>query len=120
LVEHAPPELVGWVRFQVGPLGSLEKNCTCVLSSLTRSVDGWVQRERLTRGAAIDSSPATQHSLQKQPRGPRSKQAEMGAASHSWHSARSTESEYSLNEIQQFGIVSRVILHLCPKQNCCV
>ena len=41
--------------------------------------------------------PSAQHSLRKQPRGPRHKQAEMGSADHSWHSRRSTEIEYEQN-----------------------
>jgi len=46
----------------------------------------WVgAREQFARGAAIGTSPL-QHSLWKQPRGSRHKQAEMGAADHSRHS----------------------------------
>ena len=54
-----------------------------------RSRRWWVgAREQFTRGAAI-GSPAVQHSLRKQPRGPTRKQAEVGAADHSLHSERS-------------------------------
>jgi len=55
------------------------KNGTCGLSNLVLGIDGWVQREWFTRAAAI-GSPPVQHSLRKETRGPRRKQAEMGAA----------------------------------------
>ena len=61
LVEHAPPVLVGWVLFLVGPY--LEKQH--LRSVQPRARRWWLgATELLTRGAAIDSTPM-QHSLRK-------------------------------------------------------
>jgi len=46
--------------------------------------------QRFPRGAAIDSQ-LVQHSLRKQPRDPRRKQAEIDAAHHTWHFESSTK-----------------------------
>jgi len=70
-------------------------------------------RERFTRRAVIDSPPV-QHSLQEQlrVRGLRCKQAEMGAADHSWHSETSTKAEYKRNWIYLKG--ERYLRTLAP------
>jgi len=79
----------GWldsVHSRVIPNWDL-KNDSYGLSSLVLGVDGWVQGNGSStrhQRAAIDSPPA-QHSLRKQPRGARRKQAEMGAVDHSCH-----------------------------------
>jgi len=63
-------------------------------------------RKQFTNVAAADSSPA-QHSLRKQSRDPRSKQAGRAPVDHSWHSERSTESEYNETELRDWLIAIR-------------
>jgi len=83
---------IGLVRAtKAGGLGSIRG--WVILKSC---VEGWLQGKVDVRSAAIDS-PVVQHSRRKQPRDQRRKQAEMGAADHSWHSERSTETEYDTN-----------------------
>jgi len=63
LVEHAPPNLVGGVRFQIWPYRKLEKRYLRPVQP--RAQRPWVgAREQFTRSAAI-VSPLVQHSLRK-------------------------------------------------------
>jgi len=56
LIEHAPPNLAGWVRFPVGSYLRLA-NSTCGMSSLVLGVDRWVQGNSSGSGAVINSPP---------------------------------------------------------------
>jgi len=77
LAEHAPPKLLGWIRFPDGSYRLVKRYLRPVQPRARR----WWEsaRKQFTHGAAIDSPPA-QHSLLKQLRGPWRKHAEMGAA----------------------------------------
>jgi len=73
---------LGSIRFSTTSHRRLEKRYLRPVQPRARCL--WVgARKRLVRGAIIDST-SVQHSLWKYPRGPWRKQAELGAADHSW------------------------------------
>ena len=125
LAKHASPKMLGWVQFPVGHTEKLKKLYLRLVEPCAR---GWwvVARERFTRGAAIDT-PSTQHSLQKQPRGPQCKQAEMGAPQttlQSIHSITATcywpdFAEFNMNA-DHFQLLNGKSMLFCrPARNLC-
>jgi len=66
------------------------------LFNLTLGINAWAQGNNFTHGVATDSPSVFTANAASWPR---RKQAEMGAAEHSWHSERSIKIEYNETEL---------------------
>jgi len=95
-VEYATRNLLGWVGLQVGNCEDLG-NGTCGLFSLVFGINGGC-KARFTRSTVIDTT-SMQHSLRKQPPGPRRKQAHMASQTTLDPFERSIKIAYNKTEL---------------------